>query len=193
MHGAVLLLVFLLTAPGSLLAAEAAPKPGDMVNNPPYAHWSAFKPGTTVTQREVVTLADGTKLQQTIVSKLISREKDKVVVETAMTESASGGQSGVAESRKTLTTFPAQVKRSQIDTPAEASVTVTEGTEDVDVKGKKVSAEWVEAVSRSGDLTTTEKIWTARDVPGGIIKRTVTRKKGDTVESDSFLELVEYK
>ena len=88
-----LLLAILLAAPAAARAAEPKPQVGDLVNNPPYAHWSAFKPGTSVTQREVVT----------------------------------------------------------------------------------------------------EKVWTARDIPGGIIKRTVTRKQGDTVASDSVLELVGYK
>jgi hypothetical protein len=193
MRVAVLLLAVLLAAPGSIGAAEPKPKPDEMVNNPPYAHWSAFKPGTTVTQREVVKLPNGTTLEQRIATKLISRDKNKVVIETSMTEGEAAGKSGMAESTKTLTTFPAKVKMSQVDTPAEASVAVTEGAEDVDVKGKKVSAEWVEAVTHNGDETTTEKVWTARDVPGGIIKRTVTRKKGDTVVSDSVLELVQFK
>lgn len=193
MRAAVLLLIVLLAAPGLLGAAESKPKPDEMVNNPPYSHWSAFKRGTTVTQREVVTLPNGGKAQQTIVSKLVTREKSKVVVETTMTEVATGGQSGVAESTKTIATYPAKVKMSQVDSGDDASVSVTEGAEQIDVKGKKVDAEWVEAVTREGDVVVTEKIWTGRDVPGGIIKRTITRKKGDTVQSESLLELVEYK
>ena len=99
----------------------------------------------------------------------------------------------MAESTKTLTTFPAKVKMNQVDTPADASITVTEGAEEIDVKGKKVSSEWVQAVTSNGDEVTTEKVWTARDIPGGLVKRTMTRKKGDTVTSVSVLELVEYK
>lgn len=193
MRGIVLLLVVLLTAPGLIGAAESQPKADDMVNNPPYAHWSAFKPGTTVTQREVVKLANGATLEQTIVSKLVSREKDKVVVETDMVAGAGAGKSAAAEATKTLTTFPAKVKMSQVDSGDEASVSVTEGAEEIDVKGKKVSAEWVQAVTTNGDVTTTEKVWTGRDVPGGILKRTVTRTKGGAVESESVLELVEFK
>ena len=106
-----------------------------------------------------------------------------------MTEAgASGGSTGMAERTKTVTTFPAKVKMSQVDTPADASVSVTEGSEEVEVKGKKVTSEWVQAVTHNGDEVTTEKVWTARDIPGGLIKRTVTRKKGDTVVSDSTLE-----
>jgi hypothetical protein len=193
MRDAVLLLAMLLAVPGTIGAAEPKPKADDMVNNPPYAHWSAFKPGTSVTQKEVVSLPNGTKLEQTITATLVSREKDKVVVETTMSGAGVAGQAGVAESTKTIATYPAKVKMSQVDTPAEASVAVTEGVEEVDVKGKKVSAEWVQAVTQNGDVVTTEKVWTGRDIPGGIIKRTITRKKGDAIVSDSVLELVQYK
>jgi len=193
---AVVLFVVLLAAfpaaPATLHAAEK-PKPDEMVNNPPYAHWSAFKPGTTVTQREVVTLADGKTMEQVITAKLVKREKDKVVVETTMTEAGGGAKTGMIESTKTVETFPAKVKMSQVDTPAEVGVKVTEGVEDVDVKGKTVSTEWVEATTQNGDEAVIEKIWTARDVPGGIVKRTITRKKGDTVTSTSQLDVVQYK
>ena len=81
----------------------------------------------------------------------------------------------------------------QVDSGDDASVSVTEGAEEIDVKGKKVSAEWVQAVTTEGDVTTTEKVWTARDIPGGILKRTVTRSKGGKVQSESLLELVEFK
>jgi len=192
MRAAVLLLAVLLAVPAALSAAEPKPKADEMVNNPPYAHWSAFKPGTSVTQREVVTLGNGTKLEQKITTKLIKREKDKVVVETTMTGDALANGK-LVESTKTITSFPAKVKMSDVDTSNDASMTVTEGTEDVDVKGKKVSTEWVEAVSKNGDWVVAQKEWTARDVPGGLIKRTITQKRGDTVVSDSVLELVEYK
>jgi len=192
MRAAVLLLAVLLAVPAALSAAEPKPKADEMVNNPPYAHWSAFKPGTSVTQREVVTLGNGTKLEQKITTKLIKREKDKVVVETTMTGDALANGK-LVESTKTITSFPAKVKMSDVDTSNDASMTVTEGTEDVDVKGKKVSTEWVEAVSKNGDWVVAQKEWTARDVPGGLIKRTISQKRGDTVVSDSVLELVEYK
>ena len=194
MHYPALQLVVLLLVPGALWAAEAKPDPNDMVNNPPYAQWSEFKPGTRVTQREVVTLPNGEKVEQIITHKLLSRDQHQAVVETIATEGAVGGRkSGAAESSKTITTFPARVKMSEVDTPADASSSLTQGVEDIDVKGKKVSTEWTELVTHKGDEVITEKEWTARDIPGGLIKRTVTHKKGDTVVSDSVLELVTFK
>ena len=186
--GFVAMLLAMLAVPVTLFAAETQPKPDDMVNNPPFAHWSAFKPGTAVTQRETITLSDGTKLTQDITSKLLEKNKEKVVVETSYKES--GG--GVTDQEKTVTAYPAKVKMSQVDTPDAMLASITEGTEKVTVKGKEVDAEWVEAVSKEGDEVVTEKIWTARDIPGGIIKRTITRKKGDKVVSESVLEVLEF-
>jgi hypothetical protein len=35
-------------------------------------------------------------------------------------------------------------------------------------------------------------VWTAQDIPGGIVKHTVTKKKGAQVSSRSAVELVEF-
>jgi hypothetical protein len=176
-------------APLTLIAATQKPNPDEMVNNPPFAHWSSFSPGTAVTQKETVSLPDGSKVEQTITAKLLDKSKDKLTVETTITEKGSG----VVESEKTTTVYPAKVKMRNVDTPSAEVESLTEGKEEVDVKGKKVTAEWVEVTTRHGDEVTVEKIWTAQDVPGGLIKQTLTRKKGDKVLSESVRELVEVK
>jgi hypothetical protein len=61
------------------------------------------------------------------------------------------------------------------------------------VKGKKIAAEWLEVVHKQGDEVWAEKRWTAREIPGGLIKRTLVRKRGDQVLSESVLEMVEFK
>jgi hypothetical protein len=171
------------------LSAQAAdPKPGDVVNDPPFAHWSMFAPGTTVTQKETVTLADGAKLVTTKTQKLVEKTADKVVVE--MTIATSGD--ALEESTVTRTTYPAKLKFSEVNSPPDEA-SVKEGKEAVELKGKKVDAEWYEAVTKCGAEVTTDKAWTARDVPGGIIKETIVRKKGDQVLSESLLEVVDWK
>ena len=166
----------------------ADPKPDDMVNNPPFAHWSMFAPGTSVTQKETVTLSDGSKLELIKTFKLVEKTKDKVVVE--MTVAGSG--SGAGESTVTTTTYPAQAKLSEVSSPP-GSASVTEGKETVDVKGKKVDTEWYEAVTTYGGEVTTDKAWTAKDIPGGVIKETITQKKAGKVMSESLLEVVDWK
>jgi len=167
----------------------AAPKPDDTVNNPPFAHWSAFKPGTTVTQKQVVSLSDGRKVEHVITTKLLQKSKERVVVETTVKDNAKG----MVESTRTVTSYPAKVKAGQVHTPPTADVSVTEGKEEVTVKGQKAAAEWVEAVTRNGDEVWTEKMWTARDIPGGIIKQALVHKRGDKVVSESVLEVVAFK
>lgn len=173
-------------------AAAPPPKPGDLVNNPPFAHWSQFAVGTTVSQKEVVTLPDGAVAESTIVSKLVSKSKEKLSVETVVTAGAAGQQDGAVEQTKTLTDYPAKVKFEGANSPAAAGYSVTEGKELVDVKGKQVEAEWVEATATNGDETVVEKVWTVKDVPGGIVKQTLTRKKGAGATTRSELVLVEF-
>jgi hypothetical protein len=180
------LLIATLALPLTAWAAE--PKPDEMVNNPPFASWSSFKPGTVVSQKETVTLADGSKLTFQKTFKLVEKTKDKVVVESVIKESDGGG----VESATTMMVFPAKVKRSEVDSPSEVA-SVAEGKEQVDFKGKRIDTEWVEATIMAGDEVTTDKVWTAKEVPGGIVKQTLTRKKGDKVVSESLLDVVEYK
>jgi hypothetical protein len=180
------------TPPEGAKPAETPPKAGDMVNNPPYAHWSQFAIGTSVTTKEVVTLPDNTTAEAVVTSKLVSKSKEKLTVETVVNAGGAGKQGGAVEQTKTLTDFPAKVKFEQASTPAAAGYSVTEGKELVDVKGKQVEAEWVEATATNGDETVVEKVWTAQDVPGGIVKQTLTKKKGAQVTNSSITELVEY-
>ena len=36
-------------------------------------------------------------------------------------------------------------------------------------------------------------MWSAREIPGGVVKETIVRKKGDQVLSDSLMEIVRIK
>ena len=170
-------------------AQSGKPGPGDTVDNPPFANWAQFKPGTTVTQKEVVSLPDGRKLEQVITYKLLQKSDARVVVESTVKDKIAG----MGESTRTVNTYPAKVKLSEVSTAVGPDASVTEGKEEMTVKGRKVAVEWVEAVTRSGDEVWTEKMWTARDIPGGILKQTVVHKRGDTVVSESVLEMVDFK
>ena len=92
-----------------------------------------------------------------------------------------------------MSAFPAMVKMGAVDTPDDKMASITEGKETVDLKGKQVETEWVEATSNQGGETVAEKVWTAKDVPGGIVKQTLTKKKGDAVVSDSLMVVVDIK
>jgi len=173
--------------------ATAPPKPGDLVTNPAYAHWAHFTVGSSVSQKEAVTLADGTVVESLMTTRLVSKNKQKLTIETTVRAVDAAKRVGAAEETKTLTTYPAKVKFEDIHTSESGGYSVTTGKEAVDVKGKMVEAEWVEASTTNSDGTVTEKDWYTVEVPGGLVKQTVTKKKGSQVTSQSKLELVDVK
>src|SRR5262245_55661962 len=122
-------------------AQSTTPGPGDVVDNPPFANWAQFKPGTTVTQREVVSMPDGRKLEQTITHKLVQKNKERVVVETIVKDKMAGAEESTRETK----VYPAKAKMSEVNTESGPDVAVTEGKEEMTVKGKKLAVEWVEA------------------------------------------------
>src|SRR5262245_55064388 len=166
--------------------AQATPRPDEMVNNPAFSHWAGFKRGTTVTQKQTVTLSDGRKIVHDITVRLAEKTRDKVVIETTMSPT----MIGMVSSTRTFTTFPAKVKMERVQTPRSTVDGFSEGEEDMTVRGQKVTAHWVEAVTKAGDEVTTRKVWSAREMPGGVIRETIVRKKGDQMLSDSVMETV---
>ena len=179
----------LLAAGIASAGAQTTPRPEEVVNNPAYAHWARFKRGTTVVKRETVTLSDGRKVTHDITARLAEKSPDKVVVETTQTPT----MDTMVSSKRTFTTFPAKVKMERAHTPRHTLDGFTEGEEEIALQGKKVTAHWVEAVTKAGDEVTTRKVWSAWEIPGGVVKETIVRKRGDQVLSDSVLEIVRIK
>src|SRR5262245_18374936 len=173
----------------SVRVQSARPGPDEMVDNPPFANWAQFKSGTIVTQKEVVSMPDGRKLEQLITYKLVHMNKERVVVESTVKDTTAGA----TESTRTLNTYPARVKMRDVSTETGPDVSVTEGKEELTVKGRKLAVEWVLAVTRSGDDVWTEKMWTAREIPGGIVKQALVHKRGDKLVTESVLEMIDFK
>jgi hypothetical protein len=175
-------------AGAAVAADEAPPKPDDMVNTPPFQHWGAFNVGTRVTQKQVVSLPDGRKVEQVIVHRLVKNDPKHVVVETVVTDNSTA----VAETTRTVTTYLPMIRMGEVGLTS-PDTTLTEGKEEMTVKGTKTEAEWTATETRNGDDVWKEKTWTARDVPGGIIRDTLVHEQGGKVVSDSVLELVDFK
>jgi hypothetical protein len=175
-------------AGAAIAADEAPPKPDDMVNTPPFHHWGAFDVGTRVTQKQVVSLPDGRKVEEVIVHRLLKNDPKHVVVETVVTDNSKD----VGETTRTVTTYSPTIRMSEVSMTS-PDTTLTEGKEDMTVKGKKIETEWTATETRNGDDVWKEKTWTARDIPGGIIRETLVHEQGGKVVSDSVLELVDFK
>ena len=127
--------------------AQTTPRPDELVNNPAFAHWARFKRGTTVIQKQTVTLSDGRKIEHDITVRLAEKTRDKVVIETTQTPT----MDGMVSSTRTFTTFPAKVRMERVQTPRATLDAFAEGEEPVTVRGQTFTAHWVEAATKAGD------------------------------------------
>src|SRR3954451_6818960 len=92
-------------------AGRAEDDNDEMVDNPKYKFWASHKPGTTSTYHEVTKYSGsekdsvpGGKDEKTVIYKLLSVSKDKVVVQTTVIEEE---YLGTVESAPTKLTYPA--------------------------------------------------------------------------------------
>jgi hypothetical protein len=144
-----------LTSAVGLLQLAARAADDEMAKNPPYTHWSAFKPGTTVTQRERVLFTKGTEEADyhghtggarivDSIYKLLEVTPNHVVVQLTLVEH---GHGSTTEHAPTKITFHAMAPKSR---PAESRTDVekfTEGDEEVKVLHKTVKAHFVDYVT----------------------------------------------
>lgn len=167
----------------------------DMVENPQYKNWAAFKPGA-MAKYQMVSISDAggqeTTTKMTMSATLKELTADKAVVETVMEMEVNGQKTAMPAQSQDV---PAKVAASAASQPAaQAGVTMTkkgEGDEDVAVGDKKYKAHWVENQMSSEQFEGTTKAWTSTQVPGGMVKSTMESTK--PVKSKTTTELVEFK
>jgi hypothetical protein len=179
------------------LHAQEGGKAGkeEMVENPIYKHWSAFKVGASVTRREKVKFPaeseegqrhpDHTLVKDTTI-KLLEVSPKKIVVQ--LTESEHG-RGYVRENAPIKLIYFAHVKKG-FGTPKEHFAKHKQEDVDVIVKGKTYKTTLVETTHKHGDMTRSQKIWLTDEIPGGILKDIKTQKKGDQLISESTLEVI---
>ena len=182
------------------LAMARAGHAEDMVTNPRYKGWAAFKPGATVTHKEKTRFPAGSPLgeyypegfdERDITYKLVSVSPDKVVVETVVLDYELLSQ---VEAAPTRIIYPAKVKRAYVE-EAREQLKVKEGKEDVEVQGKTYkNCEWYETTRMTGDgEVMTLKRWIAPEVPGGIVKEVTVTKRGDQVVAETTTTVIQMK
>jgi hypothetical protein len=66
-----------------------------------------------------------------------------------------------------------------------------EGTEEIEVAGKKIKAKWTETKTKQGDTVTTVKVWTSDEIPGHQVKLMTSTSGPNKVTAES--ELIEFK
>ncbi len=183
---------------GLLQVAAGAADDEQMVNNPPYTHWSAFKPGTTVTQREKVLFYTGSDEADyyggarinDLEYKLLEVTPKLVVVQMTLFEHGPGS---VTEHSPVKITYPATAPKSHVLGGREEIEKFTEGEEEVKVIDKMVKAHFIDIVDIDGDETVEWKIWESNAIPGGIAKEVKKTKKQNKVVAETITHVLSFK
>jgi hypothetical protein len=167
----------------------------EMVVNPKYKFWANQKPGATSvyheetkfsgTDKESVPAAKDVKK---VVYKLLSVNKDRVVVQTTVTEEE---QLGWVEHAPTKLIYPAKIKKSTLDAVFEEFGVKDEPKDETVTVGKnEIKCKMLSGKQKKADADITYTLYFSESVPGGIVKRTRTSKSGDkfTAETTVMLE-----
>jgi hypothetical protein len=167
-----------------------------MVENPKYKFWANSKPGATSTYNETTKLFGAEKSsvpggvdQKTITYRLVSVDKDKAVVLATVVEE---DFLGTVESAPTKHTYPAKVKKANLDAFFQ-EWNVKEGEDETIKVGDKEIKCKVRAGSQKIEGGTVEfKICYSDTVPGGFVKRTRTTKEGDKKVAETTILLTSW-
>src|SRR5262249_40510905 len=124
---------------------------------------------------------------KTIHYKLLSVSKDKVVVQTTVVEEE---YLGTVEHAPTRLTFPARVKKANLDAVFEEFGVKDEPKEEtVKVGNDEIKCKVLSGSKKKDDATITYKLYYSDSVPGGIVKRTRVTKSGDKFGADTTVML----
>ncbi|MGN6366799.1 MAG: hypothetical protein ACTHN5_00780 [Phycisphaerae bacterium] len=171
-------------------ALSGAAARAEQVDNPEYASWAKFKPGTTVTFSEVTdrnTPKGEVKSEMIITKKLVEVKPD--VVELELTEKAGAGHGGMIIVNPTVRKMKVRAKTEKEKEGVAPNGIVEvkdlkEGKEKVDVMGKSIDATTQEKTMVSTKSTLVSgpmgnirfvlnehiKSWFSSDVPGRMVK-----------------------
>lgn len=163
-----------------------------LVDNPDYARWARFAPGSTVTVRATQAV-DGRKTPVTLKSTLISKTADRIVVDRVFSTDF-GGDAGTPGPRRLFIPARIQPEEHPITNPNSKIAPVEK--HEFHVRGKAIMAEGrkVESMGRSSAWGDDAKgtVYTCPDVPGGMLQIDIqTKYMGSALEFSG--ELVDYK
>jgi hypothetical protein len=175
------------------VAAAGEDDKGGMVDNPKYKFWANFKPGTTSTYHEVTTFTGaekenlpGGKDEKTIVYRLANVNKDRVVVVTTVIEEE---YLGTVESAPTKLTYPAKVKKANLEAALEEFGAKKTEDETVKVGKEEIKCKVLAGTTKRDGGTLEYKLHYSDTVPGGVVKRTRVTKSGDKVVAETIVTL----
>jgi hypothetical protein len=175
------------------VAAGRAADKADLVDNPRFKFWANFKPGATSTYSqttkfhgaEKATVPGGVE-QKTITYRLLSVDKDKAVVLTTVVEE---DFLSTVESAPTRITYPAKVKKENLQAILQEWNAKEGADETIKVAGKEVKCKVRSGSNKVEGGTVEAKICFSDTVPGGIVLQTRTTRDGDTVVAETTITL----
>jgi hypothetical protein len=176
------------------LSVATAADDDEMVTNPKYKFWASHKPGTTATYHEVTKFTGeekdsvpGGKDEKTVIYKLLSVNKDKVVVQTTVIEE---DYLGAIEQAPTKAHYPAKIKKANLDAVfQEFGVKEEPKDETVTVGKEEIKCKMLSGTQKKDGATITYKLYYSDSVPGGIVKRTRTTKGPDKFSAETTVML----
>ena len=145
-------------------------------DNPAYAQWAKFKPGTSTTVSMTSEAAGQTSKMETK-STLAEVTPDKVVIDVVTSMEAGGQKMDMPaqkqEIKKAMDPSPAvdAETQKQIDA-AKASAKTTD--ESVTVAAGTFKAKCTESTTEANGMKSVSKVWTSDEVPGGMVKMEAT-------------------
>jgi hypothetical protein len=195
----------LLWLPAGVLAALAvlssssarAQEKDELVANPRYMYWAAFKPGSTVTHTERTVFGEpSAKLlapdgvdEKVITYKLIVATPEKVVLETVVVER---DFLSTIEQAPTKITFLAKVRKTHLET-ALREAGAKAGEETIEVVGKQLRCKTLAGAYKESGDDIERKVWFTDAVPGGIVKQVRTTKHDGQLVAETTTTLKSFK
>lgn len=178
---------------GGFAAGRAADGADDLVDNPKYRFWANFKPGATSTYTQTTTFHGPEKASvpggiehKTITYRLVSVGKDKVVVLTTVIEE---DFLSTVESAPTRITYPAKVKKANLQAFLQEWNAKEEKDETIKVGGKDIKCK-VRAGSHKVEGGSVEaKLCYSDTVPGGVVTHSRKTRDGNAVVADTTTTL----
>jgi hypothetical protein len=170
------------------IAFCATVRAGD-VENPEYAGWAKFKPGTTVTVRTTVGSSDKdgvADLTKTEVIKLIEVARDKVVLEVKTEVVVPGTKVAPQVEKRTVeknldTKLIKAAEKAAAARGDKAAPKPEQGEEVVKVSGVEYKSKWFKVKSKTDRGEVVSQTWVSEYVPTQVIKSVISTKGKTTV------------
>lgn len=180
---------FALTAAALVtVAAFATAEDKKKIDNPEYASWAKFKPGSSF-KVKTTSEAGGVKSEFVMTQKLVELKDDKAVVEVESTVLVSGMEIKSPAQKRDV---PKTVEVPAVDPKGDKggvkpAGSTEEGTETVKVGGTEYKCKWFKSKIELMGMTTESTMWTSEDLPSGVIVKGTSKGPAGEVK----MELIE--